>query len=134
MIVWHYKQIFNNSENINMCKKAIWRFIRSKGYIVVFGISNILVTWYEWPPLTNSTMESLWPTDKSFDLPGILLSVVYLRFGYRDADNKLMTSSKNRGDEKVWTIAMVEKLSEVWGQIGKPHCLTLQTDLTFLKI
>jgi hypothetical protein len=37
-------------------------------------------------------MESLWPTDKSFDLPGILLSAVYLRFGYRDADNKLLKS------------------------------------------
>ena len=23
---------FNNSENINVCKKAMWRFIRSKGY------------------------------------------------------------------------------------------------------
>ena len=32
---------------------------------------------------------------------------------------------KNRGDEKVWTIAMAKKLSEVWGQIGKPHVITV---------
>ena len=56
---------------------------------VVFDIFNILATCpYEWP-LTNSTMESLWPTDKSFDLLSILLSAVYLRLGYRDTNNKL---------------------------------------------
>ena len=27
--------------------------------------------------------------------------------------------SKGRGEEKVWTIALAEKLSEVWEQIGK---------------
>jgi hypothetical protein len=34
-------------------------------------------------------MESLSPTDKSFDIPSILLSAVYLCFGYRDT-NKLL--------------------------------------------
>ena len=35
-------------------------------YNVVFCIFNILTTCpYEWPPLTNSTMQSFWPTDKS---------------------------------------------------------------------
>jgi hypothetical protein len=43
--------------------------------------------------------------------------------------------TKNWGEDKVWMIVMAEKLSEVWGQIGKPHCLTLQqTDLTIQKI
>ena len=50
-------------------------------YTVVFGIFIILATCpYDWLPLINSTMESLWLTDKSVDLPDILLSAVYLRF------------------------------------------------------
>ena len=41
------------------------------------GIFNILATCqYEWPPLTNSTMESLWPTNKSFNLVSNLHSSV----------------------------------------------------------
>jgi hypothetical protein len=62
-------------------------------YTVVFGIFNILATSpYELPPLINSTMESLWPTDQSFDLHGILRSAVYLRLEYREANNTLLTS------------------------------------------
>ena len=59
----------------------------------------------------------------------------YQKLVYKKYDSRGSTENvKKSRRKKVWTIALAEKFSEVWEQIGKPHCLTLQTDLTILKI